>query len=267
MPLLLLAPAVAAGLAITKLHHQAMADVQKVGAEVFSVTPMTAFDGVGKGLQVGLPLLMVLLAGLASQSIAGEQSRGTLRYLLLRPLRRVQWGVSKFMALALMALLGYGLLVGTSLAVSATCFDFSDLAEVLPNGKLFPLVSKSEMMAELGPVLWKPILPLLAYLSLGFALGSWIKNNVAALTATLGALIVIDLGRGFFVREQMVGWLLSSHLPSALGGHCFLQYYCDVVQGVSNAVDPYAAWTLVVPLTWLVVTLVSALVALIRKAG
>lgn len=265
--LLWLIPALVAGLSIAKLYHRVTADIDKVGQEVFSVTPMTAFDGMGQGLQVGLPLLMVLLAGLASQSIASEQSRGTLRYLLLRPLGRMQWVGAKYGALVLIALMGYVCLVASSLAASTYYFDFTDLAEVLPNGKQFPLVAKDEMMHYLWPLLWMPILPLLSYLALGFALGSWIKNSVVALTTTLGAILLIDLGRGFFTQERIIGWLPAAHLPSPLGGHGFVQFYRDVVQGVSNAVNPYGDQAILVSSVWVVGALVLAVVAMTRKAG
>jgi len=260
-------PALFAGISISVMHGEAVTNTEKVGQEVFSSTQMTAFDGIGKGLSAGLPILMVLMAGLASQSIAGEHTKGTLRYLLLRPIGRRQISFSKFTSLILIGMASYALLVFSSLCVSSYFFDFTDLAEILPNGKLFPLVSKEEMFLYLRPVLWLPILPLLAYTSIGFALGSWIKNNVGALTTTLGAILIFDLGRVFIPGEEYVGCLPSAHLPSPFGGHSFLRFYGDMVQGVSNATSPHANLSIMTPLVWLVLAMVLATAALKRKAG
>jgi hypothetical protein len=260
-------PALFSGVSIMRMHRLATANAGKVGGQVFSTTQMTAFDGVGKGLTAGLPILMVLIAGLASQSVSGEQARGTLRYLLLRPIGRVQLAGAKFASLLMLCLAGYALLVVVSLAVSAHYFDFKDLAELLPNGKLFPLVKKEEMLRSLWPVLYTPILPLFAYTAIGFAWGSWLRNNVVALAATLGMILLLDAGRAFLTTASTIGWLPSAHLPSPLGGHSFVTFYCDVVQGVSNATNPYASFSIKAPLVWMVIMTVLAAIALKRKAG
>jgi ABC-2 type transport system ATP-binding protein len=267
MGLLWAVPALAAGMAIVLMVREAGAQAERVGQEVFSTTQITAFDGVGRGLKIGLPMLMALMAGWASQAIAGEQSKGTLRYLLLRPIRRQQIAISKFCTLVLLCLGGYVLLVLASIGVSAYCLDFKDLAELLPNGKLFPLVEREAMWELLGSVLSAPMLPLISYAGMGFAIGSWINSGVGALSTTLGAILVLDLGRAFVPYEGLCGWLPSAHLPSPLGGHSFVQYYCDMVQGVSNATQPHAALSLATPLVWLAVTVALAAWALKRKAG
>jgi len=265
--LLFIMPALFAWLAISMMFQQATANAEKVGDEVFSTTQMTAFDGVGKGLTIGLPILMVLITGLASQSVSGEQTKGTLRFLLMRPIDRVQISLSKLSSLILLCLASYALLAVCSLGVSACYFDFKDLAEMLPNGNLFPLVKKEEMFHYLWPVLWAPIIPLLSYTAIGFALGSWIKNNVGALATTLGVILLIDLGRVLMTLDAHIGWLPSAHLPSPFGGHSFLNFYSNMVQGVSNATNPYAYLSVATPLAWLVVMGVLATIALKRKAG
>ena len=266
VPLVLL-PAILAWLAIFAMHREAVAGAEKVGDTVFSTTQITAFDGVGRGLKVGLPVLMVFMAALASQSISGEQTRGTLRYLFLRPVSRTQWAGSKFAALVSICLAGYVLLVVASLSASATYFDFTDLAELLPNGKLFPLVEKQEMLGYLRDVLWRPILPLIAYTALGFGLGCWIRNNVVALGSCFGGVVLLDLARMFVPDQTKVGWLLSAHLPLPLGGHSFLRYYSDMVQGMSNAMNPYAHDSVMVPIVWCVCLLGLAVIGIRRKAG
>jgi ABC-type multidrug transport system ATPase subunit len=250
--LLMVLPALVASLSIGLLVRDAAGQMEPVGEEVFSATQVTAFDGMGRGLKTGLPILMVFMAGLASQAIAGEQSRGTLRYLLLRPIHRVQVTLSKFCSLLLVCMASYLLLLVASVCVSAYFLDFGDLAELLPNGKLFPLVTREAMFEWLWPVLYGPILPLVCYTGIGLALGSLIRSNVGALVTTLGAILVLDLGRVFIPRAEAVGWLPSAHLPSALGGHSACSTTATCVQGVSNATNPHASLALVTPLVWAV---------------
>jgi hypothetical protein len=77
----------------------------------------------------------------------------------------------------------------------------------------------------------------------------------------------MDLGRAFMPSDTSIGYLLAAHLPSPFGGHSFLQFYCLSVQGVSNTSNPYAYLSVTVPLIWLGVMTVLAVVALQRKAG
>ncbi|MBN2591152.1 MAG: ATP-binding cassette domain-containing protein [Sedimentisphaerales bacterium] len=265
---LFLLPAVFACISIFLMFNEASKNVEKVGEEVFSTTQMTAFDGVGKGLQTGLPILMVLITCLASQSISGEQSKGTLRYLLIRPINRMQISLSKLSSLILICIFSYIILVVSVICISSYFFDFKDLSEILPNGKLFPLVAKKEMYSYLWPVLLNPILPLLSYTAMGFAIGSWIKNNVGAFASTLGAIVFIDIGRAIIPGgSKTIEWLPSAHFPSPFGGHSFLTYYCNMVQGVSNAANPYADLSVLAPLVWLILMMIFAMIALNRKAG
>ena len=146
--------------------------------------------------------------------------------------------------------------------------SLENLSEILPNGKLFPLVQKKEMFHYLWPALLNSIIPLFAYTAIGFAIGSWIKSNVGAFATTLGTIVFIDIGRAIIPGgDDAIGWLPSAHLPSPFGGHSFLTFYCNVVQGVSNAVNPYADLSLKAPLIWLVVMILLAMIALNRKAG
>ena len=130
------------------------------------------------------------------------------------------------------------------------------------------MVKKEEMFHYLWPTLLNPIIPLLSYTAIGFAIGSWIKNNVAAFASTLGAIIFIDIGRAIIPGgDKIIGWLPSAHLPSPFGGHSFLTFYCNMVQGVSNSTNPYINLSIEAPLIWLVIMIILAVIALNRKAG
>ena len=266
--LLFLLPSIFACIAIFMLYSNAIANQKKVGEEVFSISQITGFDAIGKGLQTGLPILMILIACLASQSVSGEYSKGTLRYLLIRPISRIQISLSKLSSSLIICMLSYIILLVSIFCISSLFFDFKDLSEILPNGNLFPMAAKEEMYRYLWPTLLNPIIPLFSYAAIGFAIGSWIKNNVAAFAGTLGAIVIIDIGRAIIPGgDKAIGWLPSAHLPSPFGGHSFLTFYCNMVQGVSNAENPYANLSIITPTIWLALMIIIAMIALNRKAG
>ena len=248
---LLSLPALLGGLALARRHARARESLEAVeDAQVFSTTDVTAFEGVAVGLQAGLPLAAVLLAGLASQSIAGEYARGTLRNVLLRPVKRVQVALGKALAhLGLGAAL-YALLALVTLAVSRWLFEFRDLAEILPNGESFPLVPAEELWPHLKGALLSPLPGLAAYAGVGFLAGAVARTAAGALALALGSVLLLDLSRAFARGYGVEGWLPSAYLPSPLGDTSFLKFYADVTQGVSNTAFAYADTALVVPLTW-----------------
>lgn len=244
-------PAVVGALACWRRAAEARRDRGSIAEEtLFSATDVNAFEATGLVLQAGLPVLAFLVLGLASQSLAAELNRGTLRNVLLRPLRRIECVAGKALALATVALLGYALLAATAVGVSAWAFDFGDVAETLPNGQKFVLTPASDLWPHLKHALIAPLLPLLSYAGIGFLAGAIARTGATALGLALGVGVVFDLARAF-AREFGAGGLLpSDHLPSPLSDTSFLRYYVDVSQGVSNALDTYAHQAHVVPLAW-----------------
>ena len=146
LALLVALPSLLAALRVKSAHSEW---VERKGlvesGELFSVTDVTAFEGVGLALRAGLPLAAILLAGLASQSLAGELSRGTLRNLVLRPVRRRQAAGGKLLAQLSIAAVTYVALAVASASAAALAFDFQGVSEVLPNGERFDLVPAEEL--------------------------------------------------------------------------------------------------------------------------
>lgn len=79
-------------------------------------------------LPVFLPIAVVLVGG---DSVAGEASTGTLRYLLIRPVGRTTLLVAKLVALAAFVALAVVLVAGSSLLVGIALFGVGDAATVL----------------------------------------------------------------------------------------------------------------------------------------
>ena len=228
--------------------EQQLGDV--ASAQQFSATDVTAFAAVLRALETGLPLLALLGAGLASQTLAGEFGRGTLRNLAQRGLSRLSIGLGKLLAMWLAVLLGYGLLLGVSAAVAGQVFRFGDLTELLPNGERFPILAAADVWPEYRAALIAPLLPLLGFASLGFLIGALLRTGATALGVTIGALLALDLGRGLLPKAAQA-FSLSSYLPTPLGDRSQVHAARLYSEGATNAIFQFAETRWSGPLVWL----------------
>jgi ABC-2 type transport system ATP-binding protein len=280
---LLALPAACAALAVLLEKRDALANLARVkSGEIASTTDVTAFQTVATAMKTGLPLLALVLAGVASQSLAAELARGTLRNLLLRPVRRAHVVLGKALAGVVASLLAYALLAGAALGASTLAFGFGDLAEILPNGMSFPLVPASDLWPKLWHALAAPLLPLISALGIGFLAGAFARTAAGALGLAFAALFVLDLGRGIARGFGVEPWLHSAYLPSPLGDTSFLHYFSDLAQGISNTSFEYGAplfaqlgdgplahamsYDIVVPALWIVATFSVAAILLAKRS-
>jgi ABC-2 type transport system ATP-binding protein len=262
-----LLPALLAAAAVLWRNAQARADVKQVeGAQLFSATAVTAFEGVGVALQAGLPLLAFVALGVASQSVSSELSSGTLRNVLLRPIRRWQVAVGKALACACAVVASYAMLVGCALLVARACFEFTDVAEILPNGARYPLVRASELWPVLRATLAAPLLPLVAYTSLGFLAGTVARTAAGGLALALCAGVGLDLARVVARAFDVEGGLLSAYVPSPLGDTSPMHAFVEMSQGISNTHFDYARTLYSVPAAWIAVCMLLAVATLARRS-
>ncbi len=271
---LLALPALAGAAAVSMAKSGALEQQARVAAgELASATAMTAFQTSAMALKTGLPLLALIVAGFASQMIAGELARGTLRNVLLRPHTRLQVVLGKALAGAGFTLFAYALLVASAVALSAWSFGFHDLVEILPGGQTYPLISASELWPELQRALLAMLAPLLGYFALGFVAGSFARTAAGALGLALGAHLALDLARSIARGFGTEGWLLSAYLPSPLGDTSYLHVYADRAEGISNSVFDFdARWfafvpqDVGVPLAWCGACIVVSALLLARRS-
>lgn len=87
-------------------------------------------------LPVFLPITVAVVAG---DSVAGEATTGTLRYLLVRPVGRLRLLVAKFVAIAAYVLLAVALVTVTAYAVGVAAFGFGPDAEAGGSGAVTSL--------------------------------------------------------------------------------------------------------------------------------
>ncbi|TCO48799.1 ABC transporter permease [Actinocrispum wychmicini] len=140
-------------------------------------------------LPVFLPLAVAVIAG---DSIAGEATTGTLRYLLVRPVGRTKLLLAKLIALAVFVVGAVVLVVVTSLIFGITLFGNGDAAAVGQPGGVTSLSG-----ASLGPldVVFR-LLGAVGYIvlsMLGFGAIALFMSTItdSALGAALGAIAVL----------------------------------------------------------------------------
>lgn len=140
-------------------------------------------------LPVFLPLAVAVIAG---DSIAGEATTGTLRYLLVRPVGRTKLLLAKLIALAVFVVGAVLLVVVTSLIFGITLFGNGDAAAVGQPGGVTSLSG-----ASLGPldVVFR-LLGAVGYIVLsmvGFGAIALFMSTItdSALGAALGAIAVL----------------------------------------------------------------------------
>jgi ABC-type transport system involved in multi-copper enzyme maturation permease subunit len=229
-------PAAVAGLSIALDEHRGAQDAARVAAgELATATAITGFGSTAAALQTGLPLLALVVAGLASQMLAGELARGTLRNVLLRPLTRLEVVAGKALAGAALVLGAYLALLAVTLTASAAAFGFGDLVEILPNGAHFPLVAAAELRMDLLRALAAPVVALLAFFTLGVACGALARGPASALGLALGVVLGLDLARAAARGLGAEEWLLTAYLPTPLGDTSYLHHFADRAQGISNS--------------------------------
>ncbi|MHC5065020.1 MAG: ABC transporter permease subunit, partial [Planctomycetota bacterium] len=261
----LLSPALVAPVVIYQRHAASLRDSAEVASQrLISATDMTAFEVLGRALQTSLPLLALVLTGVASQSLAGQIRSGTLRNLLLRPFHRGEIASGKLAALFAVSSLAYLVLLASAAGAAGMAFEYGDLVEILSTGGgSFPILSATEVWPEFLPALASPLLPLLAFASIGFLISSLTRSSAGALALGLGAVIVLDLGRALARVFDFEALLPGPYLPSPLARNSHVDFFSEFAAGVSNPAEYFAASAQWVPLMW--ITCCCALASLILR--
>lgn len=245
---------------------EARADAQAVeSGSLATASGVNGFELVAWGMLTALPVLMLLGAGVASQSIAGELSRHTLRNVLLRPVTRTQLVVGKLGACLAALGCGYVLLAVLLHAAAGATSGFGDAVEILPNGQPFVMTAAADLLPDLAWAWIAPLPALAAAVALGFLAGSMVRTAAAALGTALGLLLFVDLARALTREFDIQGVLPSEHAPSPLGDSSFPRAFLDLAQGVSNVQVPSAAVGAGAGAAWTIVALFLSIHLVRRK--
>jgi ABC-2 type transport system ATP-binding protein len=251
---LLLVFALPAAIAVLSVWQRAWASerdaAEMARGALASATQATAFEAFGLALSAALPWLALVLALQASQVLAGESSRGTLRTLAQQPLARIELALGKLLGVLLALVVGSALVSGAALAAAAHWFEFRDLVEVLPNGVEYPLRTAAEVWPEWQRVLLAPLLALLVHSLGGFAASVVFRGAVPALVAALGAWLALDLGWGFAREAGVEAWWPTTYSARLSGDVSEVRRFLDFAQGASTLAFHYAETAVRAPLAW-----------------
>lgn len=206
---------------------------------------LSGWAALAGGLRFGTYVATFVLLILAGSSIGEEAQQGTLKTLLLRPVKRIEVLLAKKIALSLFA----GLLVlvmGVAAGIAASRYEFGSLVQ--QGGKDAPTLARYTAGAFALAV---P--PLLALVSFGLLFSSAIDHPGHGTGAAIG---------GYFVLAAVAG--LSARLEKVL----FVRYVAlsfdklyDMGGGVSAAAKEMREWApeiVLVPLVSAVAFFVGA---------
>ena len=227
----------------------------------FSTSTVTAFESLARAMIAAGPAVAVLAAAAGSQSIAGELSLGSLRNVLLRPLRRAHVVLGKALAIALVTSLSYAAALATAAVSSAAYFDFGDRFEIFHDGEPQLWIEAVDVWPLVPELLLSPMLPLLAFAGIGFAVGAMVRRGVQALGITLFVLVALE----FLRVDALAAWLPSTFLPSPLHHSSYAAYFVDVSLGSAEAMFRFGRTAIITPLAWIAGTLAIAGAMLARK--
>ncbi|WP_298988706.1 ABC transporter permease [uncultured Pseudokineococcus sp.] len=178
-----------------------------------------AFASLTASLPVFLPLVVSVVAG---ESVAGEASSGTLRYLLVTPVDRTRLLVTKFVATVLYAAVAALAIAVTGVLVGLVLFPVGDV--VLLSGTT---ASYGEGLLRLAAVTAYATAMLTTVAALGLLASTLTEVPVAAMSATAIVVVLVQITGQVpqlsFLHPWLFtdGWLRFADLlrdPVALGG-------------------------------------------------
>jgi ABC-type transport system involved in multi-copper enzyme maturation permease subunit len=262
-------PAIVAALSVFGTWGQAKGHIEAVKDRgVASTSSVTAFESVAEAFRDSLWIAALLLAGLASQSLSGDLSRGTLRNLFLTPIGRIGVTLGKALGILAAAVGCYLLLSVVAVGASSAAFDFGDVVEILEtdNAQPWVLQTADKIWPYFIQMLPAMLLTLAAYAALGFLAGAVAKRGVTGLALAAGSVIFLEIlripGRSFGFEPK----LLSAHLPTPLGDSSQVGHLLNVIRAPNEPIVVGLTQSLATPTIWLVVSIALATLIVSRRS-
>jgi ABC-type transport system involved in multi-copper enzyme maturation permease subunit len=265
----LMLPAVFGLFALLRLWMQNRQNLADLSAgNLISTSSITAFEALGVFLQAALPAAGFILAGLASQSLAGEFSRGTILHIAIRPISRIQLAVGKFLGMLTAAAICFFLTLGVGWLAAATAFDFTDVVEIMEIKGAVPFVIVEA--EKLQPVVYRMIAPLglalAAYTGLGFLAGAMTTRNGLAIGLSAGLIVLLDLGRELVRVFTAESYLISAYFPSPLRDTSPVAQLLQLIRAPNDPQAGFPESALWIPLAWLLATVFLSAILLRRRS-
>jgi ABC-2 type transport system permease protein len=135
--------------------------------------------------------LVVVVAAFAGESVSGEATWGTLRYLLVRPVTRARLVLAKLTVAYVLTLIAIVAIVGAGLVAGTIAFGWHD-ATAIQQTRFFPLpvsVPAGEAMLRLLLASGYVALTMLAVVAIGIFLSTMTDSTAAAVVSTVVAVV------------------------------------------------------------------------------
>jgi len=247
-------PAAAAGYSTWGYASKVQAQMARVqSGELFSADAGSGQLAAAQALQAALPVLALCVLWLASQNVAADFSRDTLRNTLMRSVTRLDVLAGKFGALAVLTLVGWLLTSAAALFGAAWTMGMGDLEEISRSGDRQVLAHGADVAPVLYRSLVHAILPLLGVAAIGLFASIAARRPARALGL---ALMLVAGGEVLRARlGERAGWLLTSHLPTGMRDDSALGYLAAVARGAADAHWQFADYAVATPCAWLLMAL------------
>jgi ABC-2 type transport system permease protein len=158
-------------------------------------------------LAVVQPFLLPLTAGLLSgDAIAGEASAGTLRYLLVRPVRRTSLVSGKYVSIVVLLLAAVGLIVAVGLAAGTAAFG-SGAVPTLSGST----ISLGEGLLRLTGAALYAVAGVAGLAAVGLFISTLTESGPGATVATVGVAIVGQILGALSSLEALHPFLLNEY--------------------------------------------------------
>lgn len=143
------------------------------------------FASLAATLPVFLPMAVGVIAG---DSVAGEANAGTLRYLLVAPAGRTRLLLAKYATTLAFCLLATLVVAASALAVGALLFPVGDVTTISGTR-----IGFGEGLVRAAVVAVAVAASLIGFAALGLFVSTLTNSGIAAMAATVGVLITVQI--------------------------------------------------------------------------
>ncbi|MBP2359704.1 ABC-2 type transport system permease protein [Streptomyces clavifer] len=143
------------------------------------------FAALSATLPVFLPMAVGVVAG---DSVAGEASGGTLRYLLVAPAGRTRLLVAKYASVLVFCLVATAVVAVSALAVGAALFPVGEVTTISGTR-----IGFGEGLLRAGLIAVVVAASLTGFAALGLFVSTLTDSGIAAMAATVGVLITVQI--------------------------------------------------------------------------
>ncbi|MGN5634993.1 ABC transporter permease [Streptomyces sp. AC154] len=197
------------------------------------------FASLAATLPVFLPMAVGVIAG---DSVAGEANAGTLRYLLVAPAGRTRLLLAKYATTLAFCLLATLVVAASALAVGALLFPVGDVTTISGTR-----IGFGEGLVRAAVVAVAVAVSLIGFAALGLFVSTLTNSGIAAMAATVGVLITVQILDTIPQLHGMHPYLFPHYWLSFADLLRAPVYWDDLVknlelQGLYAAVFGSAAW-------------------------